>query len=205
MVALDQSITAVDQSDGTSEQLTGLTQVNADIQPGDSGGPLVNTAGQVIGIDTAASDGYTFQSAGGQGFAVPINEAMVVAHEIEGGHVSGAVHLGRTAFLGVEVQAGGQSPFGGLGSGGGPGDAQGGGGSSGAMVSQVVSGSPASAAGLASGDVITAVGGRSVSSPEALTEAMTHFHPGNRVQLRWLDQSGQQQSASVVLTSGPAR
>ena len=61
VTALNQSITASDQGDGSSEQLTGLIQTNADIQPGDSGGSLVNTSGQVIGIDTAASAGFSFQ------------------------------------------------------------------------------------------------------------------------------------------------
>ena len=65
MIALDQSITASDDADGTSEQLTGLIESNADIQPGDSGGPLVNSSGTVIGMDTAASAGFSF----GQGSA----------------------------------------------------------------------------------------------------------------------------------------
>ena len=57
ITALNQSITAGDDLDGANEQLSGLIQVNADIQPGDSGGSLVNTAGEVIGMDTAASQG----------------------------------------------------------------------------------------------------------------------------------------------------
>src|SRR5262249_55969418 len=71
---LNQSITASDDLGGTSEQLSGLIQVNADIQPGDSGGSLVNTSGEVIGIDTAASQGYSLQSTGNQGYAIPIND-----------------------------------------------------------------------------------------------------------------------------------
>jgi S1-C subfamily serine protease len=55
ITALNQSITASDESSGSSESLSGMLETNADIQPGDSGGPLVNSAGQVIGIDTAAS------------------------------------------------------------------------------------------------------------------------------------------------------
>jgi S1-C subfamily serine protease len=55
VTALSQSITASDEGSGNSEQLTGLIQSNAPIQAGDSGGPLVNSAGQVIGMDTAAS------------------------------------------------------------------------------------------------------------------------------------------------------
>ena len=57
MTALNQSITASDDGDGTSEQLSGLIETNADIQPGDSGGALVDTSGNVLGIDTAASAG----------------------------------------------------------------------------------------------------------------------------------------------------
>src|SRR5580700_1659147 len=64
VTALNQSITASDASSGSSEQLTGLIETNANIQPGDSGGPLVNSHGQVIGIDTAASTNY---SLGGNG------------------------------------------------------------------------------------------------------------------------------------------
>src|SRR5450631_462284 len=55
IIALNQHITASDELGGASEQLTGLIEVNADVQPGDSGGSLVNSAGQVVGIDTAAS------------------------------------------------------------------------------------------------------------------------------------------------------
>ena len=57
VTALNQSITASDDGDGTSEQLSGLIETNADIQPGDSGGALVDTSGDVLGIDTAASPG----------------------------------------------------------------------------------------------------------------------------------------------------
>src|SRR3984957_9048878 len=75
IVALNQSVTAGDSLDGASEQLSGVIQVNAAIQPGDSGGSLVNTAGQVIGIDTAASQN-SFESSGTEGFATPIDHAV---------------------------------------------------------------------------------------------------------------------------------
>jgi len=55
VTALGQSITAADQSAGISERLTGLIQTDLLLQPGDSGGPLVSPAGQVIGMNTAAS------------------------------------------------------------------------------------------------------------------------------------------------------
>ena len=65
ITGLNQSITASDSLDGTNEQLTGLIETNADVQEGDSGGSLVNSAGQVIGMDTAASSSYSFQSQSG--------------------------------------------------------------------------------------------------------------------------------------------
>src|SRR6478609_11427610 len=70
VTALNQGITASDEGSGAnSEQLTGLIETNADIQPGDSGGALVNSYGQVIGMNTAASSGTQFQSESGQSAA----------------------------------------------------------------------------------------------------------------------------------------
>ena len=113
VTALNQSITASDEGDGTSEQLSGLIETNADIQPGDSGGALVDTSGQVLGVDTAASAGFSFQSndqsQGNQGFAIPINTALSIARAIEAGAGSSTVHIGETAFLGVEISPSGTS------------------------------------------------------------------------------------------------
>ena len=142
-----------------SEQLSGLIETNAAIQSGDSGGPLVNTAGQVIALDTAASNGYSFDSAASQGFAVPINTALAIVGQIENHQPSSAVHIGPTAFLGVKLQPADQ---GGLGGGSGAS-------SSGALVASVVSGTPAAQAGLAAGDTIVSVDGQTVDSAAALT------------------------------------
>jgi S1-C subfamily serine protease len=201
VTALNQTITASDELDGTGEQLSGLIEVNADIQPGDSGGSLVNSAGEVIGIDTAASNGFSFQSSGSQGYAIPINEALGVAHQIESGQGSSTVHVGATAFLGVEVSSGNQSNSGNgfsFGSGG-----SGGSSASGASISDVLSGGPAAQAGLASGDVITSLDGQSVDSPTSLSAVLVPHHPGDKVQVGWVDSSGQPHTTTVDLGSGP--
>ena len=106
------TITASDEDAGNAEQLQGLIETNAGIQPGDSGGPLVNTKGEVVGMDTAASTGISTtgfssqsQQTATQAFAIPITEAASIASQIEAGHASSTVHLGTTAFLGVEVSA----------------------------------------------------------------------------------------------------
>jgi S1-C subfamily serine protease len=204
VTALNQSITAGDDATGSSEQLHGLLQVDADVQPGDSGGPLVNSSGQVIGMDTAGSASSSrFQQTATQGFALPIDTLVPLAQQIEAGKASSAVHIGATAFLGVEVSSGGNSAGGGLGNGGG-GSGNSGTGVNGALVAGVINGSPAAQTSLAQGDVITSVGGQTVSSSAALSTVMATHRPGDKVTVMWTDTSGTQHSASLVLASGPA-
>ncbi len=100
ITALDQSITASDQGGGNAENLTGLIEVNAGIQPGDSGGSLVNAQSQVIGMDTAASADSSYQVSGTQAYAIPIDTALSVAHKITAGQASSTIHIGATGFLG---------------------------------------------------------------------------------------------------------
>jgi S1-C subfamily serine protease len=187
VTALDQSI-QVSGNDGSTENLSGLIQTDAQLQQGDSGGPLVNASGQVIGMDTAASVGRRFSSGPATGFAIPINRAKAIADQIAAGQASGNVHIGEAAFLGVEVQ---------------PASGNGSGSSSGAVVSGVAPNTPAQTAGLAAGDTIVAFDGKAVNSPSDLTQLISGHHPGDRVQVGWVDQSGQHHSATVRLMSGP--
>jgi S1-C subfamily serine protease len=193
VTALDQSITASDDGDGNSEQLNGLIESNADIQPGDSGGPLVNDSGQVLGIDTAASAGYTFQTNGGSGYSIPINDAITIAKQIEAGQASATVHIGLTGFLGVLIDP--TSGTGGFG--------QGGSQQTGVTVARVLTGDPANEAGISTGDIITSLSGTTVNSGSALTAALIPHHPGDKVQITWTDTSGQSHTATVQLASGP--
>jgi len=192
IASLGASITASDEGAGTSEQLTGLIHHNAGIQPGDSGGPLVNTAGQVIGINTAASQGTQFQGQQTQAFAIPINQAKSIADQIEAGTSSATVHIGPTGLVGVQIMSSDSAAANGIQAG------------SGAVVAGVVPGTPADGAGLTQGDVIVSVDGQSVSSPEQLQAALGQHHPGDSVTIGWQDQTGQTQSATVVLANGPA-
>ncbi len=195
ITALDKSITASDTGGGNAENLTGLIEINAAIQPGDSGGPLVNTSGQVIGMDTAASSGSGYQVSGTQAYAIPIATALSIAKQIETGKASSTVHIGATGFLGVSVQS--SSSTGAFGNGSGTA-------ASGAVVGSVLSGSPAQQAGLTQGDVITALNGTSVNSATDLSNLLQSDHPGDSVQLQWTDGSGQTHTAGVKLATGPA-
>jgi S1-C subfamily serine protease len=129
------------------------------------------------------------RESGGQGFAIPINSAVGIANQILGNQASDKIHLGQTAFLGVDItNAGGGTN----GSGG-----------SGAGVTGIESGSPAEGAGLTAGDVIVSVDGQAVDSPTTLTTLLDRHHPGDRVTIGWTDSSGQSHSAAVSLANGP--
>ncbi len=212
ITGVNQAITASDELSGTSENLSGLLETNADVQAGDSGGSLVNSSGQVIGMDTAGSQGYSLSSQANQGYAVPINKALSIAAQIEAGKSSATVHVGPTAFLGVLLSSSGSS---GSGSPGGSfgygsddpfgGQSNGGSTASGAAVSGAVSGSAASQIGLAQGDVITSFDAHTVSSASDLGTLMQSHKPGDSVQIGWTDSSGQPHTATVTLGSGPAQ
>jgi S1-C subfamily serine protease len=210
ITALNQAITASDESSGNSENLTGMIETNANIQPGDSGGSLVNAEGQVIGMDTAASSssdmsspfgsspygqssGSSSAQSGTQGFAIPINKALSIAGEIEASDASSTVHIGATGFLGVEVGSSGSSFM--------PGAEQG---STGVPVEGALSGSPAAQAGLSQGDTIDSINGHAVSSSSGIQSVIGQYHPGDKVSVVWSDQYGQTHTSTITLANGPA-
>jgi S1-C subfamily serine protease len=189
VTALDQSITASDLSAGTVEHLTGLIRTDASIQAGDSGGPLVNSHGQVIGIDTAAPSSYQLDTGTlpVRSFAIPVGTAVSIADKIEAGRASGGVHIGATAFLGIQLLPGSGLP-----------------GRTGVTVAGVEPGQPAAAAGLQPGDEITSVAGHRVSAPTDVQSVLGAHHPGDKISIGWLDPYGQAHTATVVLATGPA-
>lgn len=200
--ALNRSITASDGATGTSEHLVGMFQTDAPLSPGNSGGPLVNSSGQVIAMNTAAATGSGGQNASNIGFAIPINEALSIASQIQKGEASSSIIIGTPAFLGIEAEnvssaAGSGGFFGGYFGYTPPV-------SSGALVAAVIPNTPAASAGLVAGDVITSFGGQSISSVGGLTRAIDGYHPGQRVQLSWVTSSDARESATVTLVSGPA-
>jgi S1-C subfamily serine protease len=183
ITAFDRSITASDEVSSTSERLSGLIQVDAPLKPGDSGGALVDRDGRVIGMNTAASRAFAFGSSSREGYAIPIEDALSIVRQIESGHGSSEIHVGPTAFIGVQIDPSGA-----------PG--------SGVPVGDVVDGAPAQKAGLAAGAVITSFDGRPVDSTETLASILVGHHPGDRVGLGWTDASGEAHTATIDLAEG---
>ena len=186
VTGLAQAITVSDDQGGAA-RLTGLIETNANVLPGDSGGPLYNRAGQVVGMDTAGSAAYVSRSSGASdAYAIPIAKALSIVKQIESGKSSARVHVGATPFLGIEIQT--VRRF-----------------STGALIVGVAPGGPAASAGLAPGDVITAIDGRAVSSPATIPSLLLAKKPGATVTIAYADSYGSSHSARVKLGSGPAQ
>jgi S1-C subfamily serine protease len=231
ITALNQTITASDDSGDTSETLHGMIQTNADIVSGDSGGALANSSGQVIGMNTAG-DNVQYGNQTATGFAIPINTALSVVHQITAGQASSTISLGYPPFIGVftsgssssspqaqqQASAGTGEQFPGFG-----------GGSSGGQqacynsnadmqtpttIAPVSSGTliigsicktPADAAGMEAGDVITAVNGKAVGSPNSLLSVLSAYKPGDSVTITWVNLSGHSTTSKITLAAGPPR
>jgi S1-C subfamily serine protease len=169
--ALGRSVTA--GGEGTeSENLQNLIQTDAAINPGNSGGPLIDTAGQVIGMNTAVAgtsdDGTSAQNIG---FAIPIAQVESLLPELQKG---GAATNGG-GYLGVDIttltsalrQQYGFTP------------------TSGAVVLDVISGSPAAKAGLQQGDVIVGIDGTAITSAETLQSAVQKDKAGQSISVSY--------------------
>jgi serine protease Do len=154
---------------------TDFIQTDASINPGNSGGPLLNIDGKVIGINTAI-----YANAQGIGFAIPVDRAKKViqdllrfgrVHSAWIGAVTATITPEEAKRLGIRATRG-------------------------AMVARIFAGSPAQAAGLRIGDVITAVGGKPVDSREAFS-TYTATVPGGAPVAITLIRQGIAQTATV--------
>jgi len=197
VTGVGKSITASEEG-ANPEQLKGLIETDAALQPGDSGGPLVDSTGKVLGMDTAASTSFSFEGeTSGDGYAIPIAHALTIAKRIEAKQSTATTHIGATAMLGVSVEfPNGLDGYG-------YGDGYGVPSTAGATIVGVVSGSPAAKAGLQEDDVITAIGGHAVTSENALTNQILARAPGTSVSLTWVDAYGTTHHSTVKLASGP--
>ena len=143
----------------------GFIQTDAAINPGNSGGALVNARGELVGINTfIISNSGSFA---GAGFAIPSQIAKATAEQLI---AHGTVHHG---YLGISMNdvTPANANFFNLKD------------ASGAIVAQVTPDSPASRAGIKSGDVITELNGKKVADGSALQVAVSQDQPGQTIEL----------------------
>ncbi|GAA3617025.1 trypsin-like peptidase domain-containing protein [Microlunatus ginsengisoli] len=153
------------------------TQTDAPINPGNSGGPLIDAGGRVIGVNSAILTlGGDRAQAGniGLGFAIPINQAMVVGKML--------IDDGKATYpvIGANVEDAGDL--------------------AGVRLSSVSGNGPAARAGMRVGDVVTKIDGQGVSATEELIVAVRSHRPGDRVTLTYR-RDGQVREAQVTLGS----
>lgn len=178
VTGLDRAITVNDDEGGTAD-LSGLIETSAHLVPGDSGGPLLDAKGRVIGVDAAGSSSSAFRAA--DGYAIPINKAISLVHQMEAGSATTLVHIGKTAFLGASLQ-----------------DT-----SAGVTVVSVVDGLPAATAGLDRGFVITAIDDQQIQTVDDLRAAIFAHHPGDTVTVAYVDALGNAGTAPITFADGP--
>jgi S1-C subfamily serine protease len=158
----------------------------------------VNSKGKVVGMDTAGSDlngGFGFDpgnTSSDRGYAIPINTALSIVSSIRDDDAVSGVHIGATAFLGVEFDSAAaafDSPNS----------------TSGVTIAGTVVGTPAQKAGLAAGDVITSVNGQSVTTGSQLQSVLLAEKPGDTINVDYLNVKGDANTVRVVLASGPSQ
>jgi len=181
---LGREISATNAVQSSSDVVRNLIQTDAAINPGNSGGPLVNSAGQVIGINTAVSE-----SAQGLGFAIPVDVAKPIMQQaLDGQELSrpwiGIYYTPITPALADEQDL--------------PVD-------HGALIAStsgqpaVFPGSPAEAAGLQNGDIIVAIDGEQITADSDLSMMIVPHTVGDTITLRILRGNS---TSDVQLTLG---
>jgi S1-C subfamily serine protease len=200
------SIGVISATNRTVEGLTNFgidnaIQTDASINPGNSGGPLLDSKGEVIGINEqiASSNG----SNSGVGFAIPVTSVRYSLDQLQNGGKVEYAFLGVTSeslypqladHLGIDTK-------------------------NGALISDVVSGSPADDAGLkgstgettfqlqhikTGGDVVIAVDSKPVFQNNDLSELIALHKPGDTVKLDIIRGGNQHATVDVTLGSRPA-
>jgi S1-C subfamily serine protease len=168
--------------DGTGNSTYDAIQTDAAINPGNSGGALVDSAGAVIGINSAiASVPSTSSGQSGSlgiGFAIPINEARTIATEL--------IKTGQALHASIGINAS---------------DVTDGSARQGAYIKQIVPGGPADHAGLKAGDVVTLADTTLISSAADLSVFTLQHNPGDVVTIHYY-RNGAESDVSVTLGSG---
>ena len=176
----------------TGVRLTNLIQTDAAINPGNSGGPLLDRSGAVIGINTAVA-----RDSNGIGFAIPIDIARPIMMQALAGDPLARPYVGiryvaidakvkaeerldvdQGALIGPATNAAGED------------------------LPAIAPGSPAEAAGLRDGDIVTFIENQAIDGEHPLDAVLTSYAPGQTIKVTIL-RDGADMELSITLGTRP--
>ncbi|MBP3677132.1 MAG: trypsin-like peptidase domain-containing protein [Agathobacter sp.] len=170
--ALGRSVSVADSSTGTTVVNNNLIQTDAAINPGNSGGALLNIHGEVIGINSVK---YADTNVEGIGYAIPINDAMLIIDKMIDGE---KIDESQSGYLGVQGRDS----------------------SLGAYVHSVIPGSAAQKAGIKAGDIITEFEGTTIATMSQLKELLSYYPAGEKVDFVILRPQGNDEYKEIEIT-----
>lgn len=176
---LGRRVVAGDYFSGSFESLDDLIQTDAAINPGNSGGPLLNSAGYVVGVNVATTEG-----AQNIGFAIPINAVKQIVDEfLQKGFISRPFLGIRYRFVSKDVAILNEVP-------------------QGAYIQEVVEGGPAEKAGVSEGDIIIKMNGQSINEENKVADIITKSNIGANLELTiWRD--GKEVNLQATISESP--
>lgn len=170
--ALGRSVSVQDSSSGVVVVNNNLIQTDAAINPGNSGGALLNANGEVIGINSVK---YAETQVEGIGYAIPINDAMLIIDKMIDGE---KIDESQSGYLGIQGRDS----------------------SLGAYVSAVLPGSAAQKAGIKAGDIITEFEGTTIATMSQLKELLSYYPAGDKVSFVILRPQGNEEYKEIEIT-----
>ena len=181
-------ISALDREVTIEDITNNLIQTDAAINPGNSGGALLNMNGELIGINSAK---FASSSVEGMGYAIPIETVKPIVEDLMNRETRELLEESEAGYLGItglNVDSSVSSTYGIP---------------EGVYLQEIAENSPAEAAGLIKGDVITKFDGSSVDSISELKEMLLYYAPGEKVKVTFYRaDNGEYSEKTVVVTLG---
>ncbi len=172
--ALGRNVTVSDDNGGSITNK--LIQTDAAINPGNSGGALLNMNGELIGINSVK---VSSSSVEGMGYAIPISDVQSIIEELMLKETRDVVAEEKQGYLGIkpidvtnDIYEAYDMPVG-------------------VYIYNIYEGSPAEAAGLVKGNIITKFDGQTIKNREALMSLLTYYRAGETVEIVAMVQSAE--------------
>lgn len=182
--AVNRTVSTQDETTGATTESDGLIQTNAAINPGNSGGALLNMRGELIGINEAK---YSSTSVEGMGFAIPLAKAEPILQNLMSLQTRSKVEDSDASYIGItgkNVSSDTNNAYGIP---------------IGVFVDSLEEDGPAAKAGMKSGDIITELDGRKITTMDDLKGALEYYAKGETIEVK-IQRMGDGEYKEQILT-----